>query len=143
MCVCSVCIRACTCLLMTTWTSPCWFFDKVLEVRYHSLLLKAQRKKVAHGHPSGFVLKVGLKFTVFWFLIWYLNYYTKLALSLCPYFSIFIGKALEFSGKSLKGYQWITGISAYFHPSEGKSIQELANDVLSSLQGSFIGHFEV
>ncbi|XP_013927998.1 PREDICTED: diphthine--ammonia ligase isoform X1 [Thamnophis sirtalis] len=43
-------------------------------------------------------------------------------------------KNLEFSGKSLKGYQWITGISAYFHPLEGKSIQELANDVLSSLQ---------
>ncbi|XP_058018152.1 diphthine--ammonia ligase isoform X3 [Ahaetulla prasina] len=43
-------------------------------------------------------------------------------------------KALEFSGKSLKGYQWITGISTYFHPSESKSIQELANNVLSSLQ---------
>ncbi|XP_063146074.1 diphthine--ammonia ligase isoform X2 [Candoia aspera] len=47
---------------------------------------------------------------------------------------IFIGKALELSGKSLKGYQWITGINAYFHPSDGKSIQELAKDVLSSLQ---------
>ncbi|KAM6460194.1 diphthine--ammonia ligase isoform 1-T1 [Liasis olivaceus] len=43
-------------------------------------------------------------------------------------------KALELSGKSPKGYQWITGITAYFHPSEGKSIQELAKDVLSSLQ---------
>ncbi|XP_034273827.1 diphthine--ammonia ligase [Pantherophis guttatus] len=43
-------------------------------------------------------------------------------------------KALEFSGKSLKGYQWITGISTYFHPSERKNIQELTNDVLSSLQ---------
>ncbi|XP_025021392.1 diphthine--ammonia ligase isoform X2 [Python bivittatus] len=43
-------------------------------------------------------------------------------------------KALELSAKSPKGYQWITGVIAYFHPSEGKSIQELANDVLSSLQ---------
>ncbi|XP_015669062.1 diphthine--ammonia ligase [Protobothrops mucrosquamatus] len=43
-------------------------------------------------------------------------------------------KALEFSGKSLKGYQWITGISTYVDPSEGKSIQELANNVFSSLQ---------
>uniref|UniRef100_A0A8C6XHU7 Diphthine--ammonia ligase n=1 Tax=Naja naja TaxID=35670 RepID=A0A8C6XHU7_NAJNA len=43
-------------------------------------------------------------------------------------------KALKFSGKSLKGYQWVTGIRVYIHSSEGKSIQELANDVLSSLQ---------
>ncbi|XP_026566394.1 diphthine--ammonia ligase isoform X2 [Pseudonaja textilis] len=43
-------------------------------------------------------------------------------------------KALKFSGKSLKGYQWITGISVYIHSSEGKSIQELANNILSSLQ---------
>uniref|UniRef100_A0A0F7ZE83 Diphthine--ammonia ligase n=1 Tax=Crotalus adamanteus TaxID=8729 RepID=A0A0F7ZE83_CROAD len=43
-------------------------------------------------------------------------------------------KALEFSGKSLKGYQWITGISTYIDPLEGKSIQELANNVFSSLQ---------
>ncbi|XP_070612353.1 diphthine--ammonia ligase isoform X2 [Erythrolamprus reginae] len=43
-------------------------------------------------------------------------------------------EALEFSGKSRKGYQWITGIRTYFHPSEGKSIQELANNVLSSVQ---------
>ncbi|XP_060615847.2 diphthine--ammonia ligase isoform X1 [Anolis sagrei] len=43
------------------------------------------------------------------------------------------GKTLECSGKSLKGYQWITGITA-LHPPEGKNVQESAKVIFSSLQ---------
>uniref|UniRef100_A0A8D2L7V4 Diphthine--ammonia ligase n=1 Tax=Varanus komodoensis TaxID=61221 RepID=A0A8D2L7V4_VARKO len=43
----------------------------------------------------------------------------------------------EHSGKSLKGYQWIADISAHFHPSENRSVQESAKDVFLSLQCEF------
>ncbi|XP_044292237.1 diphthine--ammonia ligase isoform X2 [Varanus komodoensis] len=43
-------------------------------------------------------------------------------------------KTFEHSGKSLKGYQWIADISAHFHPSENRSVQESAKDVFLSLQ---------
>ncbi|XP_062974954.1 diphthine--ammonia ligase [Elgaria multicarinata webbii] len=43
-------------------------------------------------------------------------------------------KTFECSGKSLKGYQWITGISAHLQPSKGGSVQESAKDVFSSLR---------
>ncbi|XP_066490404.1 diphthine--ammonia ligase [Tiliqua scincoides] len=43
-------------------------------------------------------------------------------------------KTLECSKKSLKGYQWIAGISAQFHLSEGQSVQDSARSVFSSLR---------
>ncbi|XP_053142560.1 diphthine--ammonia ligase isoform X3 [Hemicordylus capensis] len=43
-------------------------------------------------------------------------------------------KPLEFSGKSGKGYQWIAGIGAQLHLSEGRTAQDSAKNVFSSLQ---------
>ncbi|XP_042300383.1 diphthine--ammonia ligase isoform X3 [Sceloporus undulatus] len=43
-------------------------------------------------------------------------------------------KTFECSGKSLKGYQWITSITARLHPSEGDSVQESAKEVFSLLR---------
>ncbi|XP_060118098.1 diphthine--ammonia ligase isoform X3 [Heteronotia binoei] len=43
-------------------------------------------------------------------------------------------KTLECSGKSLKGYQWLSNISACFHPPESLRVEDLAKDIFSSLQ---------
>ncbi|XP_054256500.1 diphthine--ammonia ligase isoform X3 [Indicator indicator] len=45
-------------------------------------------------------------------------------------------KKLGRSGKSLSGYQWFSGITAYFLPSKGKSAQEAAREAFSSLQAN-------
>ncbi|XP_078248050.1 diphthine--ammonia ligase isoform X3 [Pogona vitticeps] len=42
-------------------------------------------------------------------------------------------ETLEYSGKSPKGYQWISGIRAYVNPKEGANVQESAKGVFSSL----------
>nr|XP_020645057.1 diphthine--ammonia ligase [Pogona vitticeps] len=42
-------------------------------------------------------------------------------------------ETLEYSGKSSKGYQWISGIRAYVNPKEGANVQESAKGVFSSL----------
>ncbi|XP_054827756.1 diphthine--ammonia ligase [Eublepharis macularius] len=43
-------------------------------------------------------------------------------------------KPLECSGKSLKGYMWLSNISACFNPSERIRVRDLAKDTFSSLQ---------
>ncbi|KYO28747.1 ATP-binding domain-containing protein 4 [Alligator mississippiensis] len=50
--------------------------------------------------------------------------------------SLQYSKTLGCSGKSLSGYQWVSGISACFLPAEGKSIQDTALEVFSSLQAN-------
>ncbi|XP_067414165.1 diphthine--ammonia ligase isoform X4 [Emydura macquarii macquarii] len=50
--------------------------------------------------------------------------------------SLQYSKSLECSGKSLSGYQWVSGISAHFLPSEGRSIQDAAQEAFSSLQAN-------
>ncbi|CAM5151469.1 unnamed protein product [Natator depressus] len=45
-------------------------------------------------------------------------------------------KPLECSGKSLSGYQWVSGITARFLPLEGRSIQDAAQEAFSSLQAN-------
>ncbi|XP_019407547.1 PREDICTED: diphthine--ammonia ligase [Crocodylus porosus] len=50
--------------------------------------------------------------------------------------SLQYSKTLGCSGKSLSGYQWVSGISACFLPAEGKNIQDAALEVFSSLQAN-------
>ncbi|CAM4570198.1 unnamed protein product [Lepidochelys olivacea] len=45
-------------------------------------------------------------------------------------------KPLECSGKSLSGYQWVSGITARFLQLEGRSIQDAAQEAFSSLQAN-------
>ncbi|XP_071665464.1 diphthine--ammonia ligase isoform X13 [Patagioenas fasciata] len=40
------------------------------------------------------------------------------------------------SGRSLRGYQWFSGITAHFLPSKGKNAQEAAREAFSSLQAN-------
>ncbi|XP_024056759.1 diphthine--ammonia ligase isoform X1 [Terrapene carolina triunguis] len=50
--------------------------------------------------------------------------------------SLQYSKPLECSGKSLSGYQWVSGITARFLPLEGRSIQHAAQEAFSSLQAN-------
>ncbi|KAM6358789.1 diphthine--ammonia ligase isoform 2-T2 [Alca torda] len=43
-------------------------------------------------------------------------------------------KTFGSSGRSLSGYQWFSGITAHFLPSEGRNAQEAAREAFSSLQ---------
>ncbi|NXA25935.1 DPH6 ligase, partial [Ibidorhyncha struthersii] len=45
-------------------------------------------------------------------------------------------KTFGSSGRSLSGYQWFSGITAHFLPSEGKNAQEAAREAFSSLQAN-------
>nr|XP_025949716.1 diphthine--ammonia ligase isoform X4 [Dromaius novaehollandiae] len=45
-------------------------------------------------------------------------------------------KTFGSSGKSLHGYQWFSGFTAHFLPSEGKSAQDAAREAFSSLQAN-------
>ncbi|XP_067152766.1 diphthine--ammonia ligase isoform X7 [Apteryx mantelli] len=45
-------------------------------------------------------------------------------------------KTFGSSGKSLRGYQWFSGFTAHFLPSEGKSTQDAAREAFSSLQAN-------
>ncbi|XP_054054774.1 diphthine--ammonia ligase isoform X1 [Rissa tridactyla] len=45
-------------------------------------------------------------------------------------------KTFGSSGRSLSGYQWFSGITAHFLPSEGRSAQEAAREAFSSLQAN-------
>ncbi|NXV54114.1 DPH6 ligase, partial [Uria aalge] len=45
-------------------------------------------------------------------------------------------KAFGSSGRSLSGYQWFSGITAHFLPSEGRNAQEAAREAFSSLQAN-------
>ncbi|XP_075783129.1 diphthine--ammonia ligase isoform X3 [Pelodiscus sinensis] len=50
--------------------------------------------------------------------------------------SLQYSKPLENSGKSLSGYQWVSGIAARFLQLEERSIQEAAQEAFSSLQAN-------
>ncbi|XP_053880780.1 diphthine--ammonia ligase isoform X2 [Malaclemys terrapin pileata] len=50
--------------------------------------------------------------------------------------SLQYSKPLECSGKSLSGYQWVSGVTARFLPLEGRSIQHAAQEAFSSLQAN-------
>ncbi|XP_044872345.1 diphthine--ammonia ligase isoform X7 [Mauremys mutica] len=50
--------------------------------------------------------------------------------------SLQYSEPLECSGKSLSGYQWVSGITARFLPLEGRSIQDAAQEAFSSLQAN-------
>ncbi|NXN39920.1 DPH6 ligase, partial [Rhinoptilus africanus] len=45
-------------------------------------------------------------------------------------------KTFGSSGRSLSGYQWFSGITAHFLPSEGRNAQEAAREAFSSLQAN-------
>ncbi|NXY70958.1 DPH6 ligase, partial [Glareola pratincola] len=45
-------------------------------------------------------------------------------------------KTFGHSGRSLSGYQWFSGITAHFLPSEGRNAQEAAREAFSSLQAN-------
>ncbi|XP_074853026.1 diphthine--ammonia ligase isoform X2 [Carettochelys insculpta] len=45
-------------------------------------------------------------------------------------------KPLECSGKSLSGYQWVSGITARFLQIEGRSVQDAAEEAFSSLKAN-------
>ncbi|NXF49654.1 DPH6 ligase, partial [Oceanites oceanicus] len=45
-------------------------------------------------------------------------------------------KTFGSSGKSLRGYQWFSGITAHLLPSKGKNAQEAAREAFSSLQAN-------
>ncbi|NXP08035.1 DPH6 ligase, partial [Thinocorus orbignyianus] len=50
--------------------------------------------------------------------------------------SLDFSKTFGSSGRSLGGYQWFSGITAHFLPSEGKNAQEAAREAFSSLRAN-------